>query len=206
MGRQESAVRCRILLAACRLWRERGFDSVGVDLLAAEAEASKPSLYAHFGSRAGLIAAVLQELEDSEGARLRRETVEAAEDAAGELRAFLPVFAGWFHPDEFRGSLFLAAAAHLSDAEHPARQVAAAHFTGMRAWLAALAHDAGATRPEQLAQALWLLAQGAVADAWVSGDLDAITTAIEAGNTLINAALGVNGQTPSARRARRSST
>lgn len=57
VSKQRSAEnRERIVVAAARLFRERGLTGVGVDALASEAGLSHGSLYSQFGSKEGLMA------------------------------------------------------------------------------------------------------------------------------------------------------
>jgi AcrR family transcriptional regulator len=50
----------RILTAALRLFAARGYDAVGVQELAEAAETTKPPLYHHFGSKQGVLEALVQ--------------------------------------------------------------------------------------------------------------------------------------------------
>ncbi|MEZ5658329.1 MAG: helix-turn-helix domain-containing protein [Burkholderiaceae bacterium] len=52
--------RARMLSAAAKLFREKGFSGVGMDALADEAGLSHGSLYSQFGSKAGLAAEALE--------------------------------------------------------------------------------------------------------------------------------------------------
>lgn len=55
----------RIRQVAARLFREHGFDAVSVDAIAEAAEVAKGTVFAHFGDKAGLLAAVgLSALQD----------------------------------------------------------------------------------------------------------------------------------------------
>ncbi|MFZ0387244.1 MAG: helix-turn-helix domain-containing protein, partial [Solirubrobacteraceae bacterium] len=49
----------RVLEIASELFYGEGINTVGVDRIAAEADASKATLYAHFGNKDGLVAAYL---------------------------------------------------------------------------------------------------------------------------------------------------
>ena len=61
VSKQQSAEnRERIVVAAARLFRERGLAGVGVDALASEAGLSHGSLYSQFGSKEGLMAEALR--------------------------------------------------------------------------------------------------------------------------------------------------
>jgi AcrR family transcriptional regulator len=49
----------RILEAAAELFSQKGYAGTGVDELAARAEIAKTAIYYHFGSKEGLVTAVL---------------------------------------------------------------------------------------------------------------------------------------------------
>lgn len=53
--------RTKILNIAVELFAKRGYDSVGIQEIVNEAEITKPTLYHYFGSKAGLLDAVLKE-------------------------------------------------------------------------------------------------------------------------------------------------
>ncbi len=58
--RRRSAARRQVVIdAASKLFIEQGFEAVTLDDIAAEANASKQTIYRHFGSREGLIGDVL---------------------------------------------------------------------------------------------------------------------------------------------------
>ncbi|MFC7583837.1 TetR/AcrR family transcriptional regulator [Nonomuraea antimicrobica] len=73
--------RATILDTATRLLYERGLDGIGVAELCAAVGASKETLYRHFGSKDGLVLAVLEARSD----RVVRWLRDAA-DAAGRTR------------------------------------------------------------------------------------------------------------------------
>ena len=63
-----------IAKAALSLFAEKGFESVGVNEIAAKAALAKPSLYHHFGSKTGLLCRIVE----SEGAALLELTRRSA--------------------------------------------------------------------------------------------------------------------------------
>jgi AcrR family transcriptional regulator len=58
--RDSQASRERILQSAIELISERGYSGAGVDELAARSDIAKTAIYYHFGSKEGLLAAVLE--------------------------------------------------------------------------------------------------------------------------------------------------
>lgn len=108
----------RLITAAEALFLERGFRATGIDAILAEAGAAKQTLYNHFGSKDGLIAAVL---------RLKSRKVIAWLSRAGTIDDLFVLLAGWFAGKNFRGCLFARAALEFPDPNHPAHRAAAAH-------------------------------------------------------------------------------
>jgi len=56
--------RAKILAAATRLFREKGFHAVGIDEIGAAAGITGPGVYRHFAGKEGLLVAVLREATD----------------------------------------------------------------------------------------------------------------------------------------------
>lgn len=151
----------RILVAARQLFYRHGIRGVGVDAIAEAAATNKMTLYRHFGSKDELIAAYLTEL-----AREGDEVWEAlAREYPGEPHAQLE---GWVRyverlltEDGERGCAIANAAVEMRDYEHPARQIIDAYKTRKRERLVALFREAGYLEPEQLADEVFLLFEGA---------------------------------------------
>lgn len=64
-GERKADTRGRLLDAAATLFAERGIDAVSVDAVADAAERTSGALYAHFGSKQGLLLALMDEWSDS---------------------------------------------------------------------------------------------------------------------------------------------
>jgi AcrR family transcriptional regulator len=62
---RKAATRARLLDAAASLFAERGIDAVSVDAVAEEAGRTSGAVYAHFGSKQGLLLALLDEWSHS---------------------------------------------------------------------------------------------------------------------------------------------
>ena len=110
MARTSSA-RDRLLETSARLFYEAGITATGVDTIAREAGVSKPTLYAHFGSKTELVAAVLT-------ARHERRVADLAA-VEGPLGVFA-YLAAFYAAEGARGCAFLNAAAELVADDAPA--------------------------------------------------------------------------------------
>jgi AcrR family transcriptional regulator len=151
----------RILAAARALFYRHGIRAVGVDAIAETAATNKMTLYRHFGSKDELIAAYITEL-----AREGDEVWEhLAREHPGDANAQIE---GWLQHVETivtdcteRGCAIANAAVELREIDHPARQIIDDYKTRKRERLVALFQEAGYTEPDQLADEMFLLFEGA---------------------------------------------
>jgi AcrR family transcriptional regulator len=153
--------RQRILLAARQLFYRHGIRAVGVEAIAETATTNKMTLYRHFGSKDELIAAYLTALA-KEGDDVW-ETL--ARDFPGDPNAQLD---GWVRYVETiltdggeRGCAIANAAVELREIDHPARQIIDDYKTRKRERLVSLFRDAGYEAPDELADEVFLLFEGA---------------------------------------------
>jgi len=83
--------RAALLSAATRLFSTHGYDAVGVQDIVEAVGVTKPSLYHHFGSKHGLIEALIEERHAALMARLR-PAAGYAHDLTGTLLALLSAY------------------------------------------------------------------------------------------------------------------
>ncbi len=151
----------RILTAARELFYRHGIRAVGVEAIAEAAATNKMTLYRHFGSKDELIAAYVTQLA-KEGDEVW-ETL--ARDYPGDPTAQLE---GWVRHCEKvltdcgeRGCAIANAAVEMRELDHPARQIIDDYKTRKRNRMVKLFNDAGYAEPDQLADELFLLFEGA---------------------------------------------
>ena len=174
--------RDKLLGAASELFYADGIAATGVDDVVRAAGVSKPTLYAHFGSKAELVAAVLE----------RRHAVRAAELEAldGGPLAIFGWLADFYVRDGARGCAFVNAAAELAHGG-PGRAAAAREKAWLRSELARRARAEGLDDPDGLASRLGLLIDGVAARVVVDGHkaaARAVADAASAARTLCEAA------------------
>lgn len=153
-------VRDRILTTASDLFYRRGVHAVGIDLIIERADVAKASLYRHFGTKDDLIAAFL-EREDAEFWAAWDAVAAEHDDPAAELTAQLEWIGARVGRPGYRGCPQINVAAEFSDAEHPARLVAATHKRELRDRLTRLAQALGVRDPNELGGQLTILINGA---------------------------------------------
>jgi len=151
--------RAAILESATALLYRRGLDGVGVAELCTAVGASKETLYRHFGSKDGLIEAVLTARSDRVMRWLADAAAAAGDDPAAQLAAVFDALGTWYAEPEFRGCAIVNAAAQRHT--DPSRAIAARHLDRYRDLLADIATRAGAAEPAGLAQQLLMLVEGA---------------------------------------------
>ncbi|MFF5588800.1 TetR/AcrR family transcriptional regulator [Streptomyces hygroscopicus] len=149
----------RVLDAAAELFYGRGINAVGVDLIAKRAGVTKKTLYERFGSKEALVAAYLRERDERWRAWLTAEVDKSP--PADRVLATFDALAAWMRRENPRGCGFVNAAAELPDAGHPARQVIADQKRWLRGYLRHLCEDADVAAPDELADELLLLHEGA---------------------------------------------
>ena len=174
--------RSEILEVTGPLIYEHGIDGVGVAEVCAEAGISKQTLYRHFGSKEGLVRAVLERRSARVGRRLHDAARDAAHGAgaspADQLAAVFDALGEWFAEPEFRGcGVMNAAAQHHAE---PVLGVAGRHLEMLRAMLTSIARDAGSRDPATLGRQLLQLYEGATVVASTSPDRDPARVAQDA--------------------------
>ncbi|AYJ06006.1 HTH-type transcriptional regulator YjdC [Mycobacterium avium subsp. avium] len=182
--RRGRGARERILGAAQQLFRERGINNTGMDLLCAAAQVSKRTAYQHFGSKDELIAEYLRRLDvDTTSEVFERDDLMPRE-------RLLAVFATppAFTDEPMPLCPFIAAAVEISDPQHPARVRAREYKTSVAARLSETAREAGAADPELLGEQLALLLDGASVRTRALGT-DAFPTAAGIAAALIERAI-----------------
>jgi len=167
---ETTSARGRLLGTAARLFCRYGINAVGVDTVVREADTAKATLYKNFGSKEGLVTAVLEH----EGRQWRDWFLGALltgeAGALEKLHRLFPLLEQWFGEERFFGCPFINALAEHDKHDAPYRPVALAHKKIVLEALIGLAREAGAPEPESLAHQLGLLIDGAIIVAMMTKD------------------------------------
>jgi len=178
----------RILDTADRLFYQRGIRAVGVDTIAAEVGISKRTLYNHFPSKDGLVAAYLM-----------RRFVPIPHSEKSPLDQIMRTFerlAQGFASKGFRGCPFVNAVTEIGESDTEARKIALAFKEDRLAWMRDKVTKLGVTDPETLATQLAILIDGAIAQDLVRRDPEVGRKAQQAARVLLSHA-GVTAATAS---------
>ncbi|MCA1656868.1 MAG: TetR/AcrR family transcriptional regulator [Actinobacteria bacterium] len=167
----------RILDAAARVFYRDGIWATGVDALASEAGVSKRTLYNHFGSKDGVIAAYLRQRESYWQAKLDALWEEMGDDPVERVVANVRAYARPVEPETFRGSAFINAAAELADEHSEALGVIQHSLDRMESGIAAILAEAGYAGADKLARRVLYLLEGAVVVGGARRDASALDDA-----------------------------
>jgi AcrR family transcriptional regulator len=151
----------RILIAARELFYRQGIRAVGVEAVAEAAGTNKMTLYRHFSSKDELVAECLRGFARDAEASWDALAQTHAGKPREQLRAWLRSMADHVVASDERGCPLANAAIELPEKDHPARQVIEDFKRAQCERLVQLCRDAGLKRPEQLAEELFLLIEGA---------------------------------------------
>src|SRR5258708_31158145 len=151
------------LEVARALFYQEGIRAIGVDTIVEQSGVGKATLYRHFPTKDDLIVAYLEE-DDRLWWHWFEEVIAEHEGSPREqLLAFFEACTRRLMQPGFRGCAFLNALAEFSEADHLVHHTALAHERELRRRLSQLSQRAGARDPEQLADQLLLVSNGALA-------------------------------------------
>ncbi len=175
----------RILEAAYDLFSHQGIRAVGIDAIIERSGVARMTLYRHFSSKDALVLAFLERREDRwTHAWLQTEVEARSADPAGRLLAIFDVFDGWFAQPDFEGCSFINVLLEITDSAHDVHRASADHLANIRAFLQALATEAGVADPDDFARQWHILMKGSIVAAG-EGDRWAARRAQEVGALLL---------------------
>ena len=125
-----TSTRQAIIESAYETFYRQGFHASGVETLAEQAGVTKRTLYAHFGSKDGLIVAVLEYRHD----QFIKKLLSALEQYPKQetVDAYLAFIECWTGEPNFCGCLFLHACAEYTDPNSKPYRIAQAHKAQIR--------------------------------------------------------------------------
>lgn len=180
-----SCVRDRILTTASELFYKEGVQNVGIDRIIAESGVAKMSLYNHFKSKDALIAAWLQQQDESWRTWFQETVERLATQPEDRVLAIFDALKECFEQPDFRGCAFLNSAVELVDPEHPGYQVSLEHQQATFDYILSLVKAANLPHAEELTEQLVILAVGATVVAMMKRNSKAAMQAKQAAERLI---------------------
>ena len=152
----------QLIQNALRAFYRGGFNDIGMDKVAQETGVSKTSIYKHFRTKDELILATL-ELRDSQFRAWLVSRIDAIATSPKEkLNAIFEALHEWFKEPEFSGCMFVKASSEFLNRGDPIHKASAAHKRKLLEYFSELAKTAGANRPNELAEQLLILKEGAI--------------------------------------------
>jgi AcrR family transcriptional regulator len=183
--------RDRIFDTARELFYRQGIHQVGVETIASEAGTTKMSLYRHFSSKDELVAECLCEDVREFWSWWDGVIAPHAGNPRKQLEALFDAFQNDTCEDEnARGCPLANAAVELPEPQHPGRQVVVKYKAEQRRRLRELCQQMGASKPDQLGDALVLLMEGSYVSGLVFCADGPDAAVAEAARTLIRAHMG----------------
>ncbi len=158
-----NSAREKIIATAGRLFFQHGYRAIGIDLVIAEAEVAKATLYRHFPSKDDLIVAYLEETNQQFWAWFEEGINQHPDSARDGLIAVFYRLQTMVTTPTCWGCPFLMASVEFPEVGHPAHRVALANKRSVTARLLELCQQMGAANPSRLANQLHLMMDGAFA-------------------------------------------
>lgn len=176
--------RTDMIAGAALAFEAEGFRGIGVDGILAPSGASTRTLYKHFGSRDGLVLAVLEERHRAFMARLEGRSEVA--DPVGEL---FDTLERWLIEHGARGCMLLRARSEYANANEDVVALVRRQKEEFEGEIARRVQTVLGRADAELSTQVWLLFEGATAAASVS-DLSVVGVAKRAAAILLTAAQG----------------
>jgi len=179
----------QLLKTALELFAKHGVHATGIDTIAGHAQVTKKTLYAYFHSKNELVLAVLRHYDGLARNEFMRKVESGGKTPRARLLAIFDVAQRWFQQNDFYGCLFINTIGEYSDEDTPIRQICQEYKKAMKGYIQRLCEDAGASKPNDLAEELALLFEGATVTAQVSQNPKTAQIAKRAAKALIDKAI-----------------
>lgn len=179
---QTDALRRKLLDAAEQLFYARGVQAVGMDEIRSASGLPLRRIYQMYPTKEELVVAFLDRRDVSWRGRLAGY-VEGIGDPRGRVLGVFDWLDAWFGEPGFRGCAWVNAYGELGATSQAVAEAVREHKDAFHAYVSGLARDAGASDP--LADAVWLLAEGAIVSAAIAPDAQVAARAREAAAALL---------------------
>ena len=188
IGRIDRVHALEVLLEVRQVNPGEGVHATGIDRILSDAGAAKMTLYKQFGSKEGLLYAVLEREGESWRDWLKTALEKKGSDAASQLASLFDALEDWFGQDDYYGCTFINAVAEYKKDDVNIRAITLDHKKKVLGYLTSLAEKAGYKNPESLVHQLGILMDGAIVAALVTGDPKIARNASAAAAVLLSSA------------------
>lgn len=151
-----------LLEAACSLFYTNGIRGTSVEAILDRAGVARQTLYQHFESKDGLVAAFLNLRDERWCGWMNDFVANASPDPIERIYALYDFLDDWFSQSDFSGCAFINTAAEYSNPAHPFHVLASRHKARVLADIERLCTDARLPDHKKLARQLALLMEGAI--------------------------------------------
>ena len=179
------AARERLLHAASDLFCRCGINATGVDSIVEAAGTAKTTLYKAYGSKEGLIEAVLEHEGQAWRDWFCAEVDAYPGTAEDRLLATFDVLKKWFAEENFYGCPFINAVGEHDKEDDRIRLLTMKHKKIVLDKIRSLAKEAGMEDPENLTHEFGLLIDGAIVVALITRDPEIANHARSAAQRLL---------------------
>ncbi|TPW28249.1 TetR/AcrR family transcriptional regulator [Martelella alba] len=165
-----ASARERLLLAASDLFCRHGINATGVDAIVAAAGTAKTTLYKAYGSKEGLVEAVLEHEGSAWRAWFSAEVDAFDGTPAQKLVNSFNVLKKWFAEENFYGCPFINAVGEHDKTDDRMRIIALRHKKIVLEKISELTRQISPDDPEALTHQIALLIDGAIVSALITRD------------------------------------
>ena len=186
--KETAPTRDRLIKAAGDLFNQKGIHCVGLGQVLKRVGVTKTTFYKYFDSKDSLAQAVLRRRSEWELEQFRKSLSTEGDAGTEPLTRLFEVLNGWFLDQGYRGCPLNNAAAEFPEPTDPLHRVAVEHKIALLRLIREQTEDLGLSKATQLANALLLIAEGAISVRQVLGDRDAAKTAARIAGTILDVA------------------
>lgn len=181
-----SVLREKILDTATILFKTRGINATGVDMIVDVAGTTKMTLYKYFHTKEALIIAVLQKSQQDFQDWLSNQL--SHQKPADKIQRLFDFIEEWISSPSFNGIGFIKASAEFPQEDNPIHRVSSQQSSEFRQFISQLAREAHIKDADGLALQLSLLFEGAAQAEQMQRGCGAIKYAKKAAKILIDGA------------------
>jgi len=187
--RRSSSKREELIKTALALFAKNGIHATGIDTIVEQSGVTKKTLYAHFRSKEELVLAVLRQYDGMARNEFMRRVESGGKTPKTRLLAIFDFAERWFQQSNFYGCLFINTIGEYSDNDTAIRQICQDYKKLVKAYILSLCEQVGTSDPQELAEELALLLEGATVTAQVSQNPQTAKIAKRAAKVLIDKAI-----------------
>lgn len=184
------SARQRILETAADLFAREGYRAVGMDTIIERSDVAKMTLYRHFSTKNALINAYIEQTIQDFWTWFEQVIRLHPDAPRDQLIAIFEKLASIIAEPTFYGCSCLQAMVEFPQFEHPVHQKAFQYKRAIRMRFREIGVQAGARQPDQLADQLLLLLNGALMQGRTGGPIDVISALVPSVEALVDAQSG----------------